>query len=207
MNDELISVGLFIDGGYYAKIDEKLREKYAMRLDMGRLQDYIRDRIAERKDVPFADCQITESHYFRGRFKANDANDKNILLTERKFEDMLIENDVVFHYKHLREVHKKGGNTVIEKGIDVWYALETNELACIRNFDFVVLITGDADHEMLARKLKAMKTCVLLLTWNLGDHTSTSRFLQEEASWHIELSAECAADSQLLKMLCKPAQV
>ncbi len=204
MNDELISVGLFIDGGYYAKIDEKLRSKYSMRLDIGRLQDYIRDRIAERKDIPFEDCQITENHYFRGRFKANDANDKNILLSERKFEDMLIDNDVVFHYKHLREVHRKAGTTVIEKGIDVWFALETYELAVIRNFDFVVLVTGDADHEMLARKLKSLKTCVILLTWDLGDQTSTSRFLQEEVSWHIELSKECIADTTLMKALCKP---
>ena len=60
----------------------------------------------------------------------------------------MIENDVVFHYKHLREVKKGGEVTIIEKGIDTWYALETYELTLLRKFEVVVLITGDADHEM-----------------------------------------------------------
>ena len=53
---------------------------------------------------------------------------------------------------------------VIEKGVDTWFALDTYELTLFRQFDYVVLITGDADHEMLARKLKALKTHVVLLT-------------------------------------------
>ena len=53
--------------------------------------------------------------------------------------------------------------------MDVWFALEAYELATFRKFDYVVLITGDADHEMLVRKLKALKTKVVLLTWNLTD--------------------------------------
>ena len=117
-----------------------------------------------------------------------EAYDKKLLYNERKFEDTLIENDVVFHYKHLREVEKDGVVQVVEKGVDVWFALEAYELATFRKFDYVVLITGDADHQMLVRKLKALKIKTVLLTWNLTDVDATSPLLKEEAGHHWELS-------------------
>lgn len=123
------------------------------------------------------------------------------LYNERRFEDSLIENDVVFHYKHLRELERDGKTEVVEKGIDVWFALEAYELATFRKFDYVVLITGDADHEMLIRKLKALKIKTLLLTWNLADVDATSPLLKEEAGHHWELSNIVAHDPQLKRNL------
>ena len=204
MKNEQISIGVFIDGGYYAKIDEGLKRSLSLQVNLSSLLAYIRRQISIKYQVPYEDCQITESHYFRGRYRVYDANNKHILYSERKFEDALIENDVVFHYKHLREVKKDGEVTIIEKGIDTWYALETYELTLLRQFEVVVLITGDADHEMIARKLKALKSRVLLLTWNMSEaSSSTSRYLKEEANWHIELSEECAKDKSLIDKLCE----
>lgn len=77
---------------------------------------------------------------------------------------------------------------VVEKGVDVWFALEAYELATFRKFDYVVLITGDADHQMLIRKLKALKIKTVLLTWNLMDVDATSPLLKEEVGHHWELS-------------------
>ena len=185
-----LSIGLFIDGGYYAKIDEALRHDAGVGLDLGKLMRYIRTTVAEQYETSEELCQITESHYFRGRYRANVADQKRILFPERRFEDSLIENDVIFHYKHLREID---GN-IIEKGIDVWYALEAYELATVRHFDVVVLITGDADHEMLIRKLKALRSNVILLTGEFSAQSAVSRLLREEATMHIdlgELFAEC----------------
>lgn len=204
MKDRQISIGVFIDGGYYAKIDEGLKRSLSMQVNLNSLLAFIRRQISAKYQVAYEDCQITESHYFRGRYRVYDANNKHILYSERKFEDSLIENDVVFHYKHLREVKKDGEVTIIEKGIDTWYALETYELTLLRQFEVVVLITGDADHEMIARKLKALKSRVLLLTWNMSEaSSSTSRYLKEEANWHIELSEECAKDKMLIDKLCE----
>lgn len=203
MENRQISIGIFIDGGYYAKIDEGLKRDLSLQVNLGNLFTYIRQQISTKYRIDLEDCQITESHYFRGRYRVQDANNKHLLFSERKFEDTLIENDVVFHYKHLREVKKNGEITIIEKGIDTWYALETFELTLLRQFEVVVLITGDADHEMIARKLKALKSRVLLLTWNMGKQSSTSPFLKEEANWHIELSDECAKDKALLTKLCR----
>lgn len=204
MKPQQYSIGIFIDGGYYAKINEGLQKQLSMRLDIKSLFQYIREKISGAYDIPTADIQITEAHYFRGRYRAGDANEKHLLYSERAFEDTLIENDVVFHYKHLRELEKRDGITVVEKGIDVWYALATYELSTIRKLDFVILVTGDADHEMLARKLNALKTKVILLTWNVGPQASTSRLLKEEVGWHLELRDECAADKTLLNKICRP---
>lgn len=204
MKPQQYSIGIFIDGGYYAKINEGLQKQLSMRLDIKSLFQYIREKISGAYDISTADIQITEAHYFRGRYRAGDANEKHLLYSERAFEDTLIENDVVFHYKHLRELEKRDGITVVEKGIDVWYALATYELSTIRNFDFVILVTGDADHEMLARKLNALKTKAVLLTWNVGPQASTSRLLKEEVGWHLELRDECAADKTLLNKICRP---
>lgn len=190
------SIGVFIDGGYYAKINEGFRGKAEVNLKA--LLSFIPKKIAELEGIDRKKLYITESHYYRGRYRVSDASDRNLLYSERKFEDMLIENDVIFHYKHLRE-NPHGG--VIEKGVDTWFALDTYEMTLFRNFDYVVLVSGDADHEMLARKLKALKTHVVLLTWDPANTGSTSRFLKEEVCTHIDMNRLISEDKTLLKSL------
>ena len=90
-----------------------------------------------------------------------------------------------------------------EKGIDVWFALETYELSMYRDFDFVVLITGDADHEMLARKIKSLKKQVILLTWNFDETNSTAPALKEEVTWHIDLNKAVTENPELKKSICQ----
>lgn len=195
-NEKNLSVGVFIDGGYYAKINEGLGN--GKEVNLKALLEYICLRISKEEKIERKDLYVTESHYYRGRYRVNEAKAKNLLYSERKFEDMLIENDVIFHYKHLR-TNPNGG--VIEKGVDTWFALDTYELTLFRQFDYVVLISGDADHEMLARKLKALKTHVILLTWDPADTASTSRFLKEEVCSHFDMNAAISADPALLKQL------
>lgn len=196
-----LSIGVFIDGGYYAKINRALKAQERSIIRVRALFDFISSTIAYAEDIHVSDCQITEAHYFRGRFRVKEAYDKHLLYNERKFEDTLIENDVIFHYKHLREIVRDGQTEVVEKGVDVWFALEAYELATFRKFDYVVLITGDADHEMLVRKLKALKIKTVLLTWNLTDVDATSPLLRDEAGQHWELSAITEENPQLKRML------
>lgn len=190
------SIGVFIDGGYYAKINEGFRGMAEVNLKA--LLSFLPKKIAELEGIDRKKLYITESHYYRGRYRVSDASDRNLLYSERKFEDMLIENDVIFHYKHLRE-NPQGG--VIEKGVDTWFALDTYEMTLFRNFEYVVLVSGDADHEMLARKLKALKTHVVLLTWDPANTGSTSRFLKEEVCTHIDMNRLISEDKTLLKTL------
>lgn len=198
MRTNITSIGLSIDGGYYCKINDGLY-KVGYRLNLEKLSRYIRECIADKFGLDASQCLITESHFFRGRFRMHDARKKNKLESDRAFEDTLIENDVVFHYKHIAELED---GSIKEKGIDVWFALETYELAMYRDFDFVVLITGDADHEMLARKIKALKKQVVLVTWNVTDKQSTSPALKEEVTMHIDLDEIALEDASLLGAIC-----
>lgn len=200
MSTTITSIGLSIDGGYYCKINDGLY-KIGRRLNLNKLQKYIRESIAVRFGLDASQCLITESHFYRGRFRMPDARRKKRLESDRAFEDALIDNDVVFHYKHIAEMDN---GTIKEKGIDVWFALETYELAMYRDFDFVVLITGDADHEMLARKIKALKKHVVLLTWNIEEKQATSPALKEEVTMHIDLDTIAAQDPSLLEKICEP---
>lgn len=181
---ENLSIGVFIDGGYYAKINEGLARTHKGEVNLKNLMKVIPELIGKEYGIDRKILHVTEAHYYRGRFRAKDAEKRNLLLEEREFEDVLIENDVLCHYKHLREAP---GGGIIEKGIDTWFALDTYELTLYRNLNYVVLISGDADHEMLARKLKALKTHVLLLTWDPAHTGSTSRFLSEEVCTHIDI--------------------
>lgn len=198
---DFLSIGVFIDGGYYAKINRALKARDRSIIRVSSLFEYICSEISMQEGINISDCQITEAHYFRGRFRVKEAYDKHLLYNERKFEDTLIENDVVFHYKHLREIARDGQTEVVEKGVDVWFALEAYELACFRHFDYVVLITGDADHEMLVRKLKALKIKTVLLTWNLTEVDTTSSLLSDEVGQHWELSQMVDGDPQLRNMI------
>ena len=195
-HEDNYSIGVFIDGGYFAKINEGLTG--GKQVNLKTLLDFICRKISQDNKIERRKVYITECHYYRGRYRAGDAKARNLLFEERKFEDMLIENDVIFHYKHLR-TDPRGG--VIEKGVDTWFALDTYEMTLFREFDFVVLISGDADHEMLAKKLKALKTHVVLLTWDPANTASTSRFLKEEVCTHIDMNSQIAADDTLLQTL------
>jgi uncharacterized LabA/DUF88 family protein len=196
---ENLSIGVFIDGGYFAKINEGLQvKKTAEQVNVKTLFSFIPEIISQKFGIDRKLLYITEAHYYRGRYRAKEANDRNLLMSERKFEDSLIENDIIFHYKHLR-TNPKGG--VIEKGVDTWFALDTYEMTLFRQFDYVVLISGDADHEMLARKLKALKTHVILMTWDPANTGSTSVFLSEEVCTHIDMNRITDADQALFRKL------
>ena len=116
------SIGVFIDGGYFAKINEGLKKTGKGKVNVKGLFQFIPEVISQIDGIETKKLYITEGHYYRGRFRANDAENRHLLLSEREFEDTLIENDIIFHYKHLRP-NPQGG--VIEKGVDTWFALDT----------------------------------------------------------------------------------
>ncbi len=197
------SIGLFIDGNYFKLIDEGLKAE-GRRVNVKGLIKFIQKSVAEKYELEPASCVVTETHFFRGRYKAYDAKKLNILLDDRKFEDRLIDNDVVLHYKH---VYDLPDGTPHEKGIDVWFALETLELAMYRDFDFVVMITGDADYEMLARKLKSLKIPAILLSWHYDDQDPTAKALKDEISFQININSLLKVDPSLSNFITEAASL
>lgn len=201
-NSKIYSIGLFIDGNYFVLLDKGLGNR--SRVNIKGLIKYIQKSIADKYDLDPASCIVTETHFFRGRYKAHDARNKNLLFDDRKFEDRLIENDVIFHYKH---VYDLPDGTPHEKGIDVWFALETYELALYRDFDFIVMITGDADYEMLARKIKSLKKPAILLSWHYDAQDPTAKALKEEINYYIDINSLLKADPKLSNYIIEAASL
>lgn len=108
-----------------------------------------------------------------------------MLARERAFDDVLVREGVVTHYLPL------GPDG--EKGIDVWLALESYELAIYKRFDVVVLVACDGDFLPLVRKLNTIGTRVMLLAWdfrftdadNREQETKTAQVLLDEVTYPI----------------------
>jgi len=196
------SIALFIDGNYFVLLDNGLGN--TSRVNIKGLIKFIQKAIAEKYELDPTSCIVTETHFFRGRYRASEANKKGLLMKDRKFEDRLIENDVILHYKHVYDLPDGAPH---EKGIDVWFALEMYELALYRDFDFIVMITGDADYEMLARKIKSLKKPAILLSWHYDKQNPTAKALKDEITFHIDINALLNDDPTLSGRIIESASL
>ena len=102
MKPEQLSIGTFIDGGYYAKINEGLGKQLSMRLDIKNLFLYVREKIASAYSLPLEDIQVTEAHFFRGRYRANDANAKHTITISVPGMTKHWKNIMILHYSTIR---------------------------------------------------------------------------------------------------------
>jgi len=191
---KLTSIGVFYDGNYFLHVSNYYNYVHEQRnrISVAGMHKFIRNKVAEIEDSSMNLCQIVDAHFFRGRFTAKEASMKeNQLYYDRVFDDILMFERVITHYMPMKKVNGR----VTEKGTDVWFALEAYELAVNKRFDIVVLIASDGDHVPLVRKLNALGTRVMLLSWDFeytNDHgenqvTRTSQDLMEVASYPLDM--------------------
>lgn len=156
----LIRIGVFYDGNYFLHVSNyyNFSHERRARISISGLHSFIREHIAELEGVDPSYCQVVDAHYFRGRLPAHEAKNRNKLLSERLFDDILMKEGVITHYLPL--THRG------EKGIDVWLALEALESVVQKNYDVLVLIACDSDFVPLVRKVNAMGTSVMVLGWD-----------------------------------------
>ncbi|GHV32535.1 hypothetical protein AGMMS4952_23050 [Spirochaetia bacterium] len=194
---EFIRIGIFYDGYYFYKVSNyyKYEHERKSRISITGLHEFIRSKIAELtgiNDKHF--CQIIDAHYFKGRSYGRDLGEK--VQSERVFDDILMKENIVSHYLPLR--YSNESNSMHEKGIDVWLALEAYELTIYKKFDILVLVAGDGDYVPLVRKLTTLGTQVMLISWDfsynnedgVSTETRTSRQLLEEVCYPIPMH-EC----------------
>ena len=67
------------------------------------------------------------------------------------------------------------------------------------------MITGDADYEMLARKLKSLKIPAILLSWHYDSQDPTARALKDEISFQININSLLKTDPSLLNKITEAA--
>jgi cold shock CspA family protein len=182
-------IAVFYDGNFFFHVSNyyQYHHERRQRVSVGGLHDFIRDEVGAREDVDGRACHITEAHYFRGRLRASDADDRDLLFRERVFDDVLIREGVQAHYLPMS---REG-----EKDIDVWLALEAYELASYDRFDVLVLIACNGDYLPLVRKLNARGIRVMVLGWDFRytdvngyeRETRTAQVLLDEATYPIQM--------------------
>ena len=189
-------IAIFYDGYYFLNVGKYYRNEHNAQswIQFTALHDFVESRVAKIDDVEKDLCRVVDAHYFRARSYVAKAERNGILRAERRVDDLLMTAEIVSHY---RPVTQSGG----EKGIDVWFALEAYELAALKAYDFMVLVTGDEDHVPLVRKLHNLGTRVMLLYWQLQyDRTDdlgnvksetvfTSKNLINEVSYAVDMQS------------------
>ena len=193
MDTKLTRIGVFYDGNYFLHVSNYYTYQHSRhaRLSVSGLHQFIRQSVAVEEDVDPRTCHIVDAHYFRGRLSAAEAQRANKLFADRQFDDILMKEGVVTHYLPIKQ--KPNGR--VEKGIDVWFALECYELAVLKKFNVVCLIASDGDYVPLIRKLNTLGIRVMLLGWGFqftdaAGHpraTRTSHDLLEEVTYPIAM--------------------
>jgi cold shock CspA family protein len=184
---KLTRIGIFYDGNFFFHVSNyyHYHHERRARISIGGLHAFVRQQVADCEKSDPRYCQIVDAHYFRGRLRAADAEDRDLLYKERVFDDVLVREGVTTHYLPLT---REG-----EKGIDVWLALEAYEMAIYKRFDVVVLVVCDGDFLPLVRKLNTLGTRVMVLGWDFryvdpnGNEreTRTAQVLLDEVTYPI----------------------
>src|SRR5262249_37618829 len=190
VDDKLTRIGVFYDGNFFLHVSNyySYHHERRQRISVSGLHAYLRDKVAECENTDPRFCHIVDAHYFRGRLRAGEAEDRDLLYRERVFDDVLVREGVTTHYLPL----SRDG----EKGIDVWLALEAYELTLYKKFNVVVLVACDGDFMRLVRKLKTLGTRVMVLGWdfrytdaNGGEReTRTAQVLLDEATYPVMMN-------------------
>lgn len=184
---KLIRIGIFYDGNYFYHVSNYYYHGHPRRsrISVPGLHSLIRTMVAEREHVSENLCRIVDSHYFRGRLTASEANLRHLLFSERNFDDVLTREGVVAHFLPVSHGSEKGANISL--------ALEAYEQMVHIGFDVVVLVACDGDYVPLVRKLNALGARVMVIGWEYsyeddnGGHrqTMTSGRLMAEATYGI----------------------
>lgn len=191
---KLTRICVFYDGNYFLHVSNYYAFNHLRnsRISISGLHEFIRHQVAAMENEDVRLCQIVDSHFFRGRIPAQEAQQRgNLLYYERVFDDILMWEGVTTHYLPLRN----NGGRREEKGIDVWMALEAYEMCLLKKLDVVVLITADGDYVPLVRKLNTLGTRVMVLSWDFefmdqeGKQvvTRTSQDLLEEVTYPVSM--------------------
>lgn len=194
-SSRLIRIAVFYDGNYLLHVSNyyafhNIRQS---RLSLQGLHQFMRHAVAQEHGTVVHRCQIVDMHLFRARLPAHEAQQRGKLLYyERVFDDILMWEGVVTHYLLARH----GSGRKEERDVSMWLAMEALELAALKQYDVVVLVTPDGDYTPLVRKLHTQGCQVFVVSWDydyVDEHgqrqvTRTSQELSEEASVHIAMN-------------------
>lgn len=193
-------IAVFYDGGYFDEVSRyyKFGHPRGSRLSFEGVQRFIRYKTAAFEKRELARCPIVESHYFRGRFSAADAEAAGKLRDQAIIDDILIRSDVSQHYL---PVTINNGERPKERGIDLRLALEAYDQAIHGKYDLLALVGCDGDYAALVKKLAGVGARSMVLAWDFHysfedqagrkktKETRTAKALIEACTWPVMMSS------------------
>ena len=180
-SNKLVKIGVFYDGNFINHISDYYAFHHSIksRLSIKGIEEFLISEISEIEGFDKQYCKIVESHFYRGRITAKNAEERDNLYGERIFDDACMFDEVNTHYLPLK---RKNGKSQT-KGVNISLALDAYEMALLKKLDLVVLVTSDTDFKPLIRKLHSIGTKTLLLSWNIQSE-------QEEENYMTKISKD-----------------
>lgn len=166
------NISVFYDGYYLQVTLAYYRQTRRKVLDLSALHRFIGQR---------AEGVVTSAHAYYGR-SAPEQMEERHLREDRAFDTLLAKAGVI---PHVLPMNALG----VEKGVDVWLALDLFEHVRSTACDVVALVSGDADYVPLLRKLKTLGTKSLVLGWNIPGASGMSQSLMREADEAVAMEA------------------
>ena len=107
---KLLRICVFYDSEYFRRVSDYYVGTHSRkaRFSIEGLHNFIRARAAAEERTAPKLAQIVDAHYFRGRMKAREAEEHDILFQERAFADVLMYEGVITHYLPRRPEGEKG---------------------------------------------------------------------------------------------------
>ncbi len=179
MENKIKKIGMFIDGTFFLKVNSYYRYHHERKstINFNGLAEFIREEVARLENIDKRYCQMTEIHWFRGRYSTSQLEKKypedafrlTQMTNERRIDDIFMYEGITSHNYPLL-IDSRTGDAE-ERGIDVWFSLETYEITALKKFDAVVLIAGDTDYVPLIRKINGLGTRSMVLGWDFSYET------------------------------------
>jgi uncharacterized LabA/DUF88 family protein/cold shock CspA family protein len=200
----IYKIGFFYDGNFVNKISDfyNFRHISKSRISLKGIQEYVLSKIVKNENVDSKICKIVESHIYKSRTTARAADEKDALYGERVFDDACMYDGITTHYLPV----KIQNNRRIEKGTDVWLALDAYEISLLKKLDMVVLVTNDIGFKPLVKKLHSIGVNVLLLSWEIDWNSESDYFIAKSAkdliescNSHIDLANEYEVNQEDFK--------
>lgn len=179
---KMTRVAMFIDGSFFLQVNTyyKYQSSLGKSFYYSGFTDYVRHKVAQLEHSRYNLCQVTEAHWFRGRFPTASLEVKypdpqrrlEVLTNERKMEDTLIYQGITSHYYPLQVDQDTGEAS--EKSITTWLAAETLDICVKGGHDVAVIVAGDGEYRHLVSKLHSHGIRVMVIGWNIQYEAETN---------------------------------
>lgn len=158
-------IGIFYDGNYWTTVSNYYNFIHPLkaRLNVSGLHNLIASEISTSFYESDEECYVTEAHFFKNRYSAQDAKDRgNQLYYDRIVDDILMYEGVLPHYIPVRSGNIRNS----EKELTSALSASTIHAAIKSDLDVVVIISSDNSYIPLLREIKSLGITVVLVSWN-----------------------------------------